>query len=314
LNTTPAKPETTYTATWSRGQDEVEFFTLANGSRMRYLKAGAGPPLVLLHTVRTQLDYFQLVIPQLWNSFTVYALDLPGMGWSDIRPGASYQEVDLRAAVVEFVTGLGLDGVTLAGESMGATLALSASPALAGKVSRVVAFNPYDYPQGIQRGNRLAKLIVAGATLPVAGRLFTRMENTAVLRGIMRGGLADERNLPEDFLTELRRVGRRKGYSRVAHAIFRNLGSLIAARGRYLLVQVPVVLAYGERDWSTPADREGVQRLLPNADTTLLVNTGHFTALERPAEWARILLDTRTQQRHSDPDPRPDPTAAAPSA
>jgi pimeloyl-ACP methyl ester carboxylesterase len=287
---TPAAPDSRYTATWSRAQDEVAFFTLANESRVRYLKAGTGPPLVLLHTVRTQLDYFQMVIPQLVNSFTVYALDLPGMGWSDIVPGASYEEPDLRAAVVQFVTGLDLDGVTLAGESMGATLALSASPDLAGRVSRVVAFNPYDYPEGIQRGNRLANLIVGGARRPVVGRVFTRMENTTVLRGIMRGGLANQDKLPDHLLSELRRVGRRDGYPRVAHAIFRNLNSLIAARERYPSVQIPVVLVYGELDWSRPIDREGVQRLLPSAETKLLPQTGHFTALERPTEWVRILL------------------------
>ena len=33
-----------------------------------------------MHTVRGQLDYFQRVIPQLWDHYTVYALDLPGMG------------------------------------------------------------------------------------------------------------------------------------------------------------------------------------------------------------------------------------------
>ena len=34
------------------------------------------------------------------------------MGWSDIVPGAHYEEPDLRAAVVEFVTGLDLHDVT----------------------------------------------------------------------------------------------------------------------------------------------------------------------------------------------------------
>ena len=37
--------------------------------------------LVLLHTVRTQLDHFQLVIPKILHAFTVYAIDMPGMGW-----------------------------------------------------------------------------------------------------------------------------------------------------------------------------------------------------------------------------------------
>jgi pimeloyl-ACP methyl ester carboxylesterase len=45
----------------------------------------------------------------------------------------------LRAAVVEFTSGLNLHGVTLAGESLGAALALSASIDLKDRVSQVVA-------------------------------------------------------------------------------------------------------------------------------------------------------------------------------
>jgi pimeloyl-ACP methyl ester carboxylesterase len=284
-------PDSSYTTTWSHGRGEVNFLTLSNGSRVRYLKTGAGPPLVLLHTVRTQLDYFQLVIPRIWDSFTVYALDLPGMGWSDITKGASYEEPDLRSSIVEFVTALGLDGITLAGESMGATLALSASIDLGDKVGRVVAFNTYDYPEGIERGNRLARLIVVGERIPLAGSLLAHMESKPILRGVMRGGFADKRKLPEDFLTELRRVGRRAGYPRVARAVFRSLNSLIAARERYRLIQAPVVLVYGDGDWSRPSDREGVERLLSDAKSVILPRTGHFSALEQPVEMARILLD-----------------------
>ena len=128
-------PDTTYTTTWSNGHGDVKFFTRPDGSRLRYFTAGTGPPLVLMHTVRTQLDYFQRVIPKLLDRYTVYAVDFPGMGWSDIVPGASYEEPALRSAVVEFVAGLDLHGLTLAGESMGGALALSASIDLKNRVN-----------------------------------------------------------------------------------------------------------------------------------------------------------------------------------
>jgi len=108
----------TYTDTWTDGHGTVQYFTRSDGSRLRYFTAGSGPVLVLMHTVRTQLDYFHRVIPQLWDSFTVYAVDLPGMGWSDIVPGAHYEEPDLRAAVVEFVTGLDIHDVTWPGNRL----------------------------------------------------------------------------------------------------------------------------------------------------------------------------------------------------
>ncbi|MDX3630711.1 alpha/beta hydrolase, partial [Streptomyces europaeiscabiei] len=59
---------------------------------LRYLKAGTGAPLVLLHTVRTQAEHFRRLIPLIADRYTVYALDLPGMGYSEIVPGASYDE------------------------------------------------------------------------------------------------------------------------------------------------------------------------------------------------------------------------------
>src|SRR5439155_11340432 len=71
-----SEPNSDYTRTWSPS-GEIDYATLADGTRLRYLKAGSGPALILLHTVRTQLDQFQLVIPKISHAFTVYAIDMP---------------------------------------------------------------------------------------------------------------------------------------------------------------------------------------------------------------------------------------------
>jgi pimeloyl-ACP methyl ester carboxylesterase len=279
----------TYTDTWTDGHGTVQYFTRSDGSRLRYFTAGSGPALVLMHTIRTQLDYFHRVIPQLWDSFTVYAVDLPGMGWSDIVPGARYEEPELRAAVVEFVTGLDLHDVTLAGESLGGALALLASIDLKDRVGRVVAFNSYDYPSGLERGNLFARFIISSVRAPVVGPLFALMENRPIMKGVMRGGVVDSSTLPNDFIAELRRSGRRKGYSRVSRAIYRSLKGFAKARDHYRDVSVPVTLVYSEQDWSRPAEREGVAGLLAEVERITLPDTGHFSALERPNEVARIL-------------------------
>ncbi|MBV9350628.1 MAG: alpha/beta fold hydrolase, partial [Mycobacterium sp.] len=268
-------PDTTYTTTWSDGRGQVRFFTRPDGSRLRYYTAGTGPPLVLMHTVRTQLDYFQRVIPLLWDHYTVYALDLPGMGWSDIVDGARYEEPELRAAVVEFVSGLDIHGVTLVGESLGAALALSASIDLKDRVSRVVAFNSYDYPSGLERGNWLARFIITSVRLPGLGPVFAGLEPRPIMRAVLHGGLVDKTKLPEDFLDELLRSGRRKGYSRVARAIYRSLNGFNRARRRYPEVSAPVTLVYSERDWSRPAERDQVASSLADVQRVTLPRTGH---------------------------------------
>ncbi len=187
---TESRPDSDYTRTWSPSGD-VEFVKLTDGMRLRYLKVGTGQPaLILLHTVRTQLDQFQLVIPKIAHAFTIYAIDMPGMGWSDIVPGASYTEPALRRAIVEFVKTLDIRDTTLAGESMGATVSLTASTELEDRVRRVIALNTYDYPQGVGRANRVASIYVGGARLPAIGPVVTRMENKPVLGFVMRVGSA----------------------------------------------------------------------------------------------------------------------------
>jgi pimeloyl-ACP methyl ester carboxylesterase len=108
---------------------------------------------------------------------------------------------------------------------------------------------------------------------------------------VMGGGLHDPSQLPDHYLDELRRVGRRPGYPTVARAIYRNLESLIAARERYARINVPVTLVYGDEDWSRPSDRRANIESVPGARDLVLHETGHFAALERPDDVARILLD-----------------------
>jgi len=285
-------PDQRYTTTWSGGRGAVKYLRRSDGSRLRYFSTGTGPPLVLLHTVRTQLDYFQRVVPALWDEFTVYALDLPGMGWSDIVAGARYDEPELRSAVVEFVKALGLRQATLAGESMGGAIALLASIELTDNVRNVIAFNPYDYPSGLERGNWFARVIGTGVRLPGSGPVFARMENRMILRAVLRGGFADHHALPEDLLAELRRSGRRPGYPAVNRAIMRSLNGFVDARSRYAQVTVPVTLVYTEHDWSRPDERDDVARRLTNAETMTVPGAGHFSALERPTEMVRIILQS----------------------
>jgi pimeloyl-ACP methyl ester carboxylesterase len=288
-------PGSDYTRTWSP-LGEVVYLPLSDGSRLRYLRTGSGPtPLILLHTVRTQLDHFQLVIPNLLGDFTVYAIDFPGMGWSDIIPGASYAEPALRRAVVEFVRTLDLMDLTVVGESMGATVSLTSSIELGGRVRRVLAFNPYDYPRGVARANRVAWIYVGGARLPAIGSIVTRMENEPVLGIVVRGGLADGSKFPDHYLAELRRVGRRRGYPRVAREVFRNVGSMVAARALYAHVGSRVTVIYGDQDWSRPADRERSLALLPGVRSITLADMGHFAAIEQPARVAEIILDDHGQ-------------------
>ena len=286
--------EADYTGRWSPDQ-KPEFLSLTdNGPKVRYLRVGRGPVLVLLHSIRTQLDLFQRVIPKLASHFTVYAFDFPGFGWSEIVPGADYREPAMRGHVVAFIERLDLRDVTLAGESMGATLALTSAAVLGDRVKQVVAFNAYDYLPGVERASLLASILVKSVRAPLIGPVFAAMESRASLAGIFKGGFHDPKNLPSDLVDELLKGGKRPGYSRVARAVYRGLPSYVAARSYYDRIDVPVTLVYGDHDWSRPAEREADRSRIKGARMIILEDTGHIVSLDSPDAFARILVETQS--------------------
>jgi len=184
-----------------------------------------------------------------------------------------------------------LKDLILAGESMGATLSLSVAAELGSRVNRIVALNTYDYPQGVERANSLATILVKAMRIPGFGLIPSKLENALILSGVLRGGFFDPKKLPKDFVQELIRSGHRPGYARVETAYFRGLKSYCAARQVYSRVKAPVTLVYGDHDWSRPPEREAVARLVPGSRMLTLADTGHFASLEHPDEVARILID-----------------------
>lgn len=266
-----------------------------DGNRsIRYLKAGAGEPLILLHTIRTQLDYFEDVIPLLTKQFTVYAIDLPGHGYSSIDLGANYDEPYMRSAVTAFIEKLDLKNATLVGESIGAVLALTVASQLPDRIGKVISSNTYDYDQrygdGVRRGNLLANFVIGQFAIPYVGAVVAALENILFLGIIMKGGLKNKSWMPGKLLKEFDQVGRRKGYRYVERSTFAGWQSWSKARSLYLKVKAPVKLVYGENDWSTKAERQRTANELGGISITTIANTGHFAFVDNPQKMTEIIL------------------------
>ncbi len=261
---------------------------------LRYKKAGSGKPLVLMHTIRTQLEYFDKIVPILAQHFTVYAIDLAGHGYSSVDTHAAYDEPYFRAAVVSFIEKLDLRDVTLVGESIGAVLALTVASTLPDRVKAVVASNPYDYDRrygdGVRRGNLFANIAIGSYAVPLFGAVNAALENKLFLRWVLSGGFYDKRNLPRDLLSEFDRAGRRRGYRYVERKTFAGWRSWSGARAHYKDIKAPVTLMYGDHDWSTPEERRRNAVDLPKARLITLQQTGHFATLERTRQIADIIV------------------------
>jgi len=267
-------------------------YTSVKGHRLRYIKAGRGPNLVLLHTLRTQLDIFQKVIPTLARRFTVYALDYPGHGYSDI-PNVEYAPKLFVDAVAGFLEDLHIRDAIVAGISIGGTIALLLAAQHNPGVKKVIAINPYDYGRGggVRRSSVVAELIFGLGMIPVLGDTVMRFRNRIVERPIFEGGVAEPGAIPAPLLEELYLVGTRPGHYKAFLSLLRNAHKWDEAHSRYPDVRTPVLLVYGEHDWSKPKEREATLRDIPGAKMQTVAGGGHFLSLDRPREVGQLITE-----------------------
>jgi pimeloyl-ACP methyl ester carboxylesterase len=265
----------------------------AGGLRLHYAIAGQGDPLLLLHTMRTQLEYFRAILPDLARDRRVIALDLPGHGDSGL-PDVEYTESFFTQSVAAFVKQLDLRHVTAIGESIGGTIALSlAADDPEGRIHRVIAINPYDYADpdagGITRSSTFAKVVFTTVEWPGMGWLMSLSERPFVLHRIMQGGFYDQTHLPDDLVALFAETGKRKGFHRGQRSLFHHWQSWVEIRRTYEAIRVPVLLIYGDHDWSLEQERIDNQKSIAGSRMVTLEHTGHFASLESPDQVLRAI-------------------------
>jgi len=260
------------------------------GIKVRYIKTGVGPTLVLLHTLRTQLDLFEKVVPDLARYFTVYALDYPGHGYSDI-PKARYDADFFVRSVEGFLDSLDLRNVTLCGVSIGGAISLIIAGRRNERVARLVPINPYDYAKGrgMTRSSLLGWMITATSQTPIGGTVM-RLRNFIIMKAVLQGGVANPQSIRPALLKEMYAVGSRPGHYRAFISLLRNAASWESATQVYGNITVPVCLIWGAQDWSRPDEREHDLSLIPRAQMTTVEDGGHFLPLDRPQELSELII------------------------
>ena len=260
-------------------------YVTVDGLKIRYIVAGDGPALVLLHTLRTQLDMFQKVVPQLSRGYRVYAMDYPGHGYSDI-PRADYTADFFVSTVARFLERLDIKDAILVGESIGGSIALLLAARHNPRVQRVIAINPYDYDagRGLRRGSFLANVILGLNGVPVLGATVMRLRQFPVEKQIFEGGVVRKQSFPPALLREMYQVGGRRGYYQAFMSLVHNWSGWEQARKEYGDIQVPVLLLYGDGDWSRTDERDANARHIPGAQFRVVRDAGHFLSLDQPRE------------------------------
>lgn len=261
------------------------------GAPTRYLAAGEGPPLLLLHGVGENALAWRWVIPALARTHRVYAPDLPGSGES-AKPFADYSPAFFARFAAAFLDTLSIDGAAVAGNSLGGLVALRLA---LDEPERVTALGLVS-SAGL---GRKASYALRSLALPGYGRLavlWGKRRPGAAQRALGRAALIFARpwRAPRSWLREQYRLARVPGFLESQLATVRAQVGLKGQRevllDRLGQVRAPTVIIWGQHDRVLPVSQgREAARLLPRGSLELIPDCGHSPQVERPERFVKSL-------------------------
>lgn len=266
-----------------------------DGARMRYLRAGSGPPLILLHGLLAYSFSWRYALPALAPYATAYAPDLLGAGFSDRPRGIDHSLRGTALRVLRFVENLGLSSFDLLGTSRGGAVAMAAAAecmsaggcrARLRRLVLVCPVNPYS-----THGTWLAPFFGTpfGATLFRSG--IGRMPS---LFPYWHGRLfADRKNIPPGSLEGYTAPLATPGYLEHALSIVRTWTADLRELEALLpkLAPIPTLLMWGDKDPAVyVSSMEPLARHFLHVQTVVFPGVGHLPYEECPEEFNRELI------------------------
>jgi pimeloyl-ACP methyl ester carboxylesterase len=117
-------------------------FANINGTRIHYLIAGKGEPIILLHGYAQNSHMWRPLIAALANTNTVIAPDLRGFGQS-AKPLEGYDKVTMARDIHALAVSLGFKRVRLVGHDIGLMVAYAFAAQFPAEVDRIVLMDAF---------------------------------------------------------------------------------------------------------------------------------------------------------------------------
>jgi pimeloyl-ACP methyl ester carboxylesterase len=246
----------------------MDQFVNINGIRTRCRRAGSGPAVLVLHGWGAKIEAVDPIIRALTPQMTVTAVDLPGFGETGLPP-APWGVADYADWTRALIDELGLERPSIVGHSNGGRIAIHLASHHPERVDKLI-------------------LVDSAGIRPKRG-----------LRYYRRVALAKTAKHAARFLGKPGRALQRRVFARTASSDYANAGllrptfvKLVNEDLTPLLGQIraSTLLIWGDQDDSTPlSDGQTMERLIPDAGLVVLKGAGHFSYLDQPQRFGRVV-------------------------
>lgn len=230
---------------------------------------GEGSPVVLLHGWGTSGESLNGIAKVLGDRFRVYAIDLPGFGWTPPSP-AAWGTRDYASHVEAFMDCTAIPCADILGHSFGGRIAL----ALAAQSPRRVRCLVLVASAGIRprRGLAYALKVAAGKlgkrifSFPVWGRLGERIISAVS----QRAGSRDYRDA-------------RRMRATLVKVVNEDLRGILSS------IRVPTLIIWGDRDQEVPrSSMEIMAQGIQGSRLEVVEGAGHFPFVDRPDFFCKL--------------------------
>ena len=276
---------------------EEHWLELAGG-RMRYLKAGSGPALILIHGLMGYSFSWRFTIPALAPHATVYAIDNLGAGLSTASDDMDCTVRATAERVLQFADALGIKDFDLLGTSHGGGVAIMVAVVCAERCAE-------------RKDSRLQRLVLVAPVNPWSphGKRFAPFLGSPFGSMLFRNTIARWRSLDYLWLRRMFGDGSRippdslEGYripvvknrslahgSRVVRNWTADLAELETALPK--IRDYPTLLIWGTKDRAVHfQSAEPLRRNFRDARLVAFEGVGHLPYEEAPEEFNRALVD-----------------------
>jgi pimeloyl-ACP methyl ester carboxylesterase len=220
----------------------------------------------------------------------VFALDMPGSGFSDCDAGMDCRLESAAQRLLEFMDAAGITSCDLVGSSYGGSTALMAAALAPTRVRSLILVSPAN-PWSKTGCKRLALLNLPGigSIFPMIARPFGPFD-AFFIRRMYGNPMRMTSETIRGYAAVLARPGVLKHAVKIVRSWHADMDQLKAAIPK--LRSIPVMLVWGSKDRVVDlASAEILGQLVQAREISVIQGAGHLPYEEEPEEFSRIMLD-----------------------